>query len=677
MAKDPFQLIGSALHDKYRVDEVIGEGGFGVVYRGFHLSFEQPIAIKCLKVPTHFTEEARALFLRKFREEGKHLAALAQHGSVTQVFDFGLEERPGGLSIPYLVLEWLEGRDLEEVLRQRREAGERFGEREALELLRPAIDALAFAHGDDIAHRDVKPANLFLAEQKRGVVLKVLDFGIAKAMQEGETATQIATKTSSGFSAFSPSYGAPEQFRTKKYGATGPWTDVHALGLILVEMVTGKPALDGEEMVDFFESATDDVRPTPRARGAEVSDAFEALCRRALALSPRERFADAGALLAAVDAALAGGLELTALLASEPGGDTVFQPPAEGAGAEVAVATPDSHVEESKASRTKKAAKTKGRGATEKAGRRVPATERWEGSDGGGSAAAPTELTPEASPSGPARTSRVLLWAGLAAGSALVAWLATRGPSAGEETSTPVAGSTPATGTVVIPGAVSPTDSPPDGEPSARRAVAPPLENPFPDDSPRARIFDLETLPPNNVAAPPPTAKRTSSGLSYVAKRLALGPIPGPKDRVKVTYTGWTTDGRAFDTTYRNEEPALWLDVGSVIAGLAEGLQLMRAGSLFQFWLPADLAYGDNPSGDKPAGMLVFKVELLAVEARSSQAAPRPGPSPHADPTGTSIYDSLTFRKPPSAWPSSARSASPPPPSPPSPRAPNTPMLVP
>lgn len=78
-------------------------------------------------------------------------------------------------------------------------------------------------------------------------MLKVLDFGIAKAMQDGESATQLSTRTSSGFSAFSPPYGAPEQFRARRYGPTGPWTDVHALGLILTELVTGERALTGEE----------------------------------------------------------------------------------------------------------------------------------------------------------------------------------------------------------------------------------------------------------------------------------------------------------------------------------------------------------------------------------------------------------------------------------------------
>jgi serine/threonine-protein kinase len=145
--------------------------------------------------------------------------------------------------VPFLVLEWLEGRDLASELAARRSP---LSEAEAVALLRPAVEALAFAHELGIAHRDVKPQNLFVTRTARGLTLKVLDFGIAKAMQEGETATALATKTSSGFQAFSPVYGAPEQFASKKHGQTGPWTDVHALGLVLTEMVSGQSPYKGK-----------------------------------------------------------------------------------------------------------------------------------------------------------------------------------------------------------------------------------------------------------------------------------------------------------------------------------------------------------------------------------------------------------------------------------------------
>jgi hypothetical protein len=303
MGQDPFGLIGKTIEGRFSVEHLVGEGGFGVVYRGYHLSFRQRIAVKVLKVPGHFTTQARNLFLEKFREEGEHLAKLSEHRSVVRVFDFGATPTAAGPTAPYLVLEWLEGRDLETHMALRAKAGLGLpSEAEVVEFLRPVVDAIAFAHRLGIAHRDLKPANIFVAETSLGQVPKVLDFGIAKAMQEGESATMLATNTTSGFGAFSPQYGAPEQFLRKRFGATGPWTDVYSLGLVLVELLTGRRPYDGDEQPEFFMAATSDLRPTPRARGGKVSDELEAACAKALALMPQQRFPNAGELLAALPA---------------------------------------------------------------------------------------------------------------------------------------------------------------------------------------------------------------------------------------------------------------------------------------------------------------------------------------------------------------------------------------
>ena len=308
MDTDPFGIIGSVIDGRYRIDALVGEGGFGVVYRGFHLGFEHPIAVKCLKVPAHFTAEARQLFLERFRDEGRILARMGEHPSIVRVFDVGISRAPTDGALPYLVLEWLEGTDLE--ARPGSAAG-RYSESQALELLRPAIDAIAMVHDNGIAHRDLKPANLFLAQTMRGTKLKVLDFGIAKAMQEGEASTQAATRTTSGFSAFSPQYGAPEQFHSKRFGPTGPWTDVYALGLILVELVMGHPLQSSDSTADCLMAALSSNRPTPRALGVTVSDAFEALCAKAVALSPADRFQNARQMLVRVDEILSLGAQPT------------------------------------------------------------------------------------------------------------------------------------------------------------------------------------------------------------------------------------------------------------------------------------------------------------------------------------------------------------------------------
>jgi eukaryotic-like serine/threonine-protein kinase len=291
---DVFHFAGTIIREQYRVDQVIGEGGFGVVYRGLHLGFEHPIAIKCLKVPEHFTQEARQLFFERFREEGKILSKLSVHPNVVRVFDCGVCSGPSEIRVPFLILEWLEGQDLEAIMAQRSVP---FTESEALTLIRPVVDALALAHKLGIAHRDIKPANVFVVPSPRGTMAKVLDFGIAKAMQEGESATQLVTHTSSGFSSFSPSYGAPEQFRPKKFGPTGPWTDVHAIGLLLTEMVSHRTAYPGDSMEEFFDAATAEQRPSPRRLNVLVSDTFESMVTSALALLPTSRPCDAEKLL--------------------------------------------------------------------------------------------------------------------------------------------------------------------------------------------------------------------------------------------------------------------------------------------------------------------------------------------------------------------------------------------
>ncbi len=307
---DPFELIGTTIDGKYRVEQVVGVGGFSVIYRAVHEGFgDAEVAVKCLKLPEGFSAEGRAAFVDTFRREGKLLLRLSSEPGIVRVLDLGVvATKPGG-RVPFIVLEWLEGETLADVLRERRDAGlGPYSEREALVLLRQIANAVTSAHllphakGRGVAHRDLKPSNIMRTSSARGPVWKVLDFGIAKAMQAGDRAT-AASGTPMNVRPFSPLYGAPEQFHPV-HGRTGPWTDVHALGLLMVELLTGKRALDGNEFSELFQSAAAKVRPSPRFRGARVSDACEDLVLKAIALSPADRFADAEQLVAAIDAVL-------------------------------------------------------------------------------------------------------------------------------------------------------------------------------------------------------------------------------------------------------------------------------------------------------------------------------------------------------------------------------------
>ncbi|MFO0616796.1 MAG: serine/threonine-protein kinase [Polyangiaceae bacterium] len=307
-ARDPFQLVGTTIDGKYRIEEVVGVGGSSVVYRAVHEGFgDAEVAVKCLRPPENFSAEGRAAFFGTFRKEGKLLLRLSSEPGIVRVLDLGVTTAPTSARVPFLVLEWLEGSTLADLLSERQRHGlGPFSEREALLLLREIATAVVSAHslehakGRGVAHRDLKPSNVMQTESARGPVWKVLDFGIAKAMQAGDHAT-AASGTPVNVRVFSPLYGAPEQFHAV-YGPTGPWTDVHALGLILIELVTGARAFEGNDFSELFKSAAAKKRPTPRARGARVSDELEELCARAIALKPADRYADAGQLVAAIDA---------------------------------------------------------------------------------------------------------------------------------------------------------------------------------------------------------------------------------------------------------------------------------------------------------------------------------------------------------------------------------------
>jgi peptidylprolyl isomerase len=146
---------------------------------------------------------------------------------------------------------------------------------------------------------------------------------------------------------------------------------------------------------------------------------------------------------------------------------------------------------------------------------------------------------------------------------------------------------------------------------STPAATPPPAAPPTPPPPPPRNPDDIP--PPDDVKAPPADAAKTPSGLQYKVLKPGTGKEkPTPADTVEVHYTGWTTDGRMFDSSVKRGQPAKF-PVGGVIKGWTEGLQLMTVGEKDRFWIPANLAYGDSPGGGRPAGMLVFDVELLGV----------------------------------------------------------------
>ncbi|MEZ4309591.1 MAG: protein kinase [Polyangiaceae bacterium] len=303
---DPFGWVGAVIDDQFAVQGVAGEGAFGVVYRGTHLGLDMPVGIKCLKVPPGLPTGERAALLDTFRGEARLLHQLSRRSAgIVQALAVGSAVSPKGAWTPYIVMEWLDGETLESDLRRRAASG--VGQRtldEALDLLGTAASALAVAHEENVSHRDVKPGNLFLTPSRRGPVLKLVDFGIAKVMDAGAPRTWESASTG-GERRFTARYAAPEQLMSE-YGATGPWTDVYAMALILIEVVTGRFALQGDTFVQIFASSIDTrSRPSLTARGAPAPASIEAVLSRALAIHPRDRFSEMGEMWAALEAARA------------------------------------------------------------------------------------------------------------------------------------------------------------------------------------------------------------------------------------------------------------------------------------------------------------------------------------------------------------------------------------
>jgi len=226
-------LVGTVLGGAYKITRLIGQGGMGAVYEGVQLRLERRVAVKLMARELSANAEAIA----RFRREAEVTSQLG-HPHIVQVFDFGAA--PGGE--PYLVMEYLEGEDLAAALKRGA-----LSPVEAAGYVRQACAGIAEAHALGIIHRDVKPANLFLAKKRSGeTVIKVLDFGISKLMGKQSDLAITATQAILG----SPYYMSPEQMRCSR--DVDVRADIWALGVTLYELVTGKRPFVGDNLASLM-----------------------------------------------------------------------------------------------------------------------------------------------------------------------------------------------------------------------------------------------------------------------------------------------------------------------------------------------------------------------------------------------------------------------------------------
>lgn len=304
---DPLSLLGQTIGSKYHVEGFVAEGGFSLIYRARHSGWNQPVAIKLLKNIESASSQLREKLIQSFVQEGALLREMSSRTAcIVQAHDIGDYSAPDGRWYPFLVLEWLEGETLETIIERRATASATpLSLDDGITLLEPAARALAVVHKRGVAHRDLKPANLFVVGRTSDdeTTVKILDFGIAQVVK-GAFKEPVDASSELGTTSFTPAYGAPEQFSRTSFGATGPWTDVYAFALVLVELMTLAPPLRGETIAQLALASTDPARrPTPATHGASVSSEVDGVFAKALALHPRDRFASMGEFWSALQRA--------------------------------------------------------------------------------------------------------------------------------------------------------------------------------------------------------------------------------------------------------------------------------------------------------------------------------------------------------------------------------------
>jgi serine/threonine protein kinase len=290
-AADPFGIIGQVLDSQFRVDRLVGEGGFSAVYRGHHLGLDEPIAIKCLKLPPSLSRALVDQFVKRFRDESRILYRLSQGNlNIVRSIAGGTWQSPVGVLVPFMVLEWMDGRSLANEFTIRRTVGKQGRSLdEVLNVFESAADGIAYAHAQGVIHRDLNPGNFFFTNSPQGQRLKVLDFGVAKILDDS-TLNIERMQTVGQIRIFAPAYGSPEQF-DDSLGKVGAASDVYAFALILLEALRDRPVNDGTHLGEFAQRAIDpNQRPTPRALGIDVPDEVESIFARATRLQPRERW---------------------------------------------------------------------------------------------------------------------------------------------------------------------------------------------------------------------------------------------------------------------------------------------------------------------------------------------------------------------------------------------------
>ena len=278
-AAQPPPSVGQVIAGKYALVSVLGEGGMGIVFEATHLKLRQRVALKML-LPQMLEHD---IIVTRFEREARAAGQL-RNRHVPRVMD--VDVTPEGL--PYMVMEFLEGHDLQAELSERG----RFPLEEAVDYMLQTCAAMMEAHQLGIVHRDLKPANIYLALDGEARIVKVLDFGISKITNEGDAKLTNAESVMG-----TPMYMSPEQLRSA--GTVDARSDIWSLGVILHELLCGSPPWIGTPTQLAAAIVTDDA-PDLRTQVEGVPPEIAAIVTKALRRDPRERFDDVRQLAVAL-----------------------------------------------------------------------------------------------------------------------------------------------------------------------------------------------------------------------------------------------------------------------------------------------------------------------------------------------------------------------------------------
>jgi serine/threonine protein kinase len=270
------ERIDQILKDTYRLERVLGEGGFGAVYEAVHVTLGRHFAVKVLH--RHLADDAN---LRQRFETDARIAANLRHEHIVEAFDFGFT--PDGA--PFFTLEMLDGKELAAGLA----GNSRLSLDKTASILDQVAEALNAAHSQGIVHRDLKPENIFLVKKKdRDDFVKLLDFGIARVIGNARITDGVIG---------SLLYMTPEQIQPP-YDATAR-SDIFSLGAVVYECITGRRAFDGETAQEVLTHVLFDDPPPPSTVCADIPEAVDPVVLKALAKQREDRYQDVLAFAAA------------------------------------------------------------------------------------------------------------------------------------------------------------------------------------------------------------------------------------------------------------------------------------------------------------------------------------------------------------------------------------------